>query len=1582
MTSFYTFSGKLRQLPILLAGLLFFAAHSGWAQTPYPLSAGPYTESFSDIAGWTSGFAAGTGASRFGVAAPDPALPNTNTVFTSSTSGGVQRGTGAIVLLATGADGANASAFDLYLDFTGRAAGTISLDWAEVNNSTGNRQSTFKLQTSTAPTGGFVDLPQTAIVITNNQASAGRLTVALPAAFTNQGRAKVRFYLAATAGGTVPAGSRPKMSLDNLEVTSTAAEGPAAATITTGAVAPASFCVTGTAASPAFEVAFASSGTFNGPYSVQLSDASGVFPASPDAGLIGSGGASPIAAAIPAGTASGTKYRVRVLSAAPATTGSANAADLSVTLTPATNPVMVSPAEAQAVTTTGTGTTLTATGSTGSTGSTFAWFSATSAGGPFTALPGATAASYQVKGADFPGAGTYFLVAQATLSTSCGTVAGTSDPVALTIATPTPTSALSVSQASLPDFGRVITDAASAYKSFTVSAEYLSGPLTLTPPAGFEIRTGAAAFACCAIVLTPVDGAVPATTIDVRFAPTAALAYQGAIPVSSAGLPEQSVAVAGTGTGAVYPATLGTTAVSGLTPTGAATGGSVATDGGSPVTARGVVWATTSNPTTSALTKTADGAGSGEFSSAITGLLPGTTYFVRAYATTAISTAYGEELTFTTVAVPLAAEPTTPATLAASQVSSTTLQLDLAGGDGQKRLVLARLGAPVDATPADATTYLADPVFGKGSQLGKGNFVVYNGRADSVVVTGLRPSTPYYFTVFAFSDNDTPYAENYLTTAPGTLSQATLAVPAALLLEENFDYPAGALLTANSWTAHSGTTRPIAVAATGLSLPGYGAASGNAAAVVANGEDVSRAFGPIYARTPVYVSFLVNVASVTTTGDYFFHLGPKPIGTIFRSRVSVRKDAAGKLQFGITGGAGAISYTPAQYELNTPYLVVVKYSFDEASNVSQLFINPTTDTEPATASATATETGSTPVAPNDNIGSIALRQGTNSPNLVVDGIRVGTSYRVVRTGLLCLPPRPAFTAAPVCVGAPTAFADASATVEANATYAWDVDGDGTVNYTTAGSFTHQYAAAGTYTATLTITQGACSETTTQSVIVRALPTAALSGDATVCAGTAAPLRVQLTGTAPLTLGYSADGGATTTSLTISAADVDTTGTYWLAVTPKTTTTYSLISLTDANCAATTPTGTATVSVTTPPALTVPAGLRALTSADQCGAAVPFAATATGAPAPAITYAIGAQAIAPGYLFPVGTTTVTATATNSCGTDSRTFTVTVRDQQAPTVQTRNLAVALVNGTATITPAQVDGGSFDACSVASLALSQTTFSCANIGANTVTLTVTDVHGNVARQPATITVTGTIPTPAIAVTPSSTVYTGGVPTTLYLGYGPQSLTLSASGGARYQWSPAAGLSSASIANPVFTATAAGRFTFTLTATSASGCTATKSITLTVIDARCGPKNDKVNVCHKGQVQCLVVKDVADHLSHGDQLGTCAPTKGAPAMASALQARPPAAEALAAPLLLEAYPNPFTEQTVLRFRPISTGPARLQLYNALGQVVQTLYEGPVRAGQLYQFTIGGAALPQGLYTSRLQVGGQVQSLRLQLNK
>jgi hypothetical protein len=170
------------------------------------------------------------------------------------------------------------------------------------------------------------------------------------------------------------------------------------------------------------------------------------------------------------------------------------------------------------------------------------------------------------------------------------------------------------------------------------------------------------------------------------------------------------------------------------------------------------------------------------------------------------------------------------------------------------------------------------------------------------------------------------------------------------------------------------------------------------------------------------------------------------------------------------------------------------------------------------------------------------------------------------------------------------------------------------------------------------------------------------------------------------------------------------------------------------------------------------------------------------------------------------------------------------------------------------------------------------------NTVTLTATDATGNTATCSATVTVNGAIPSCSIAVVPSGNVYTGGIPTNIYLGYGPQTVTLNvtASGGGpfTYSWN-GNGLNCTACGDPVFTPITEGVYHFTVTVRNTYGCTATCSITICVLDIRVpGTDGKKVYICHappgnpgNGQTLAVNVSSVKDHLLNhaGDKLGQC---------------------------------------------------------------------------------------------------------------
>ena len=100
-------------------------------------------------------------------------------------------------------------------------------------------------------------------------------------------------------------------------------------------------------------------------------------------------------------------------------------------------------------------------------------------------------------------------------------------------------------------------------------------------------------------------------------------------------------------TGSVLPAGLTTASVTTITTNGAVSGGTITSSGGGSITAKGVCWSISENPST-ANSKTEDGSGTDTFVSTLTGLCINQKYYLRAYATNSAGTSYGNQVTFTT----------------------------------------------------------------------------------------------------------------------------------------------------------------------------------------------------------------------------------------------------------------------------------------------------------------------------------------------------------------------------------------------------------------------------------------------------------------------------------------------------------------------------------------------------------------------------------------------------------------------------------------------------------------------------------------------------------------------------------------------------------------------------------------------------------------------------------------------------------------------------------------------------------------------------------------------------------------------
>ncbi len=229
---------------------------------------------------------------------------------------------------------------------------------------------------------------------------------------------------------------------------------------------------------------------------------------------------------------------------------------------------------------------------------------------------------------------------------------------------------------------------------------------------------------------------------------------------------------------------------------------------------------------------------------------------------------------------------------------------------------------------------------------------------------------------------------------------------AQLALDENFDYPCCApndSIGNYGWVWNTGVSNPIYVSSPGLTYAGYPLSGiGNACTLQNTGYDAYKDLALDSIKTgSAYASFMVKV-DTARTGDYFLALLQSGSPSFYEGRVQVRSIAGdGTLSFGITRGNASTDtsvagiWTPSVYSLNTTYLIVLKYTFIPGNNndAVSLFVfsaglpvkEPIPTVGPISAYTSPDATA---------IGRVALRQGTASkaPNLVVDGIRVATSW--------------------------------------------------------------------------------------------------------------------------------------------------------------------------------------------------------------------------------------------------------------------------------------------------------------------------------------------------------------------------------------------------------------------------------------------------------------------------------------------------------------------------------------------------------------------------------------------------------------
>jgi len=137
--------------------------------------------------------------------------------------------------------------------------------------------------------------------------------------------------------------------------------------------------------------------------------------------------------------------------------------------------------------------------------------------------------------------------------------------------------------------------------------------------------------------------------------------------------------------------------------------------------------------------------------------------------------------------------PSTQASsLSVSNLLSNTLTLNWTRGNGNSVLVLAKKGTSVNADPISGIPYTASSEFGTGSQIGTGNYVVYNGTGSSVELTGLLASNSYSFAVYEYNT-----AQNCYKTPGATFTTTT---PCGIINSSEFNINFEGTFPPTCWT--------------------------------------------------------------------------------------------------------------------------------------------------------------------------------------------------------------------------------------------------------------------------------------------------------------------------------------------------------------------------------------------------------------------------------------------------------------------------------------------------------------------------------------------------------------------------------------------------------------------------------------------------------------------------------------------------------------------------------------------------------------------------------------------------------------
>lgn len=353
--------------------------------------------------------------------------------------------------------------------------------------------------------------------------------------------------------------------------------------------------------------------------------------------------------------------------------------------------------------------------------------------------------------------------------------------------------------------------------------------------------------------------------------------------------------------------------------------------------------------------------------------------------------------------------------------------------------------------------------------------------------------------------------------------------------------------------------------------------------------------------------------------------------------------------------------------------------------------------------------------------------------------------------------------------------------------------------------------------------------------------------------------------------------------------------------------------------------TLTVKDVEPPVLTAPANVNVHTDAGIATASN----VSLGSAAASDNDALQSVTNNAPAMYPVGVTEVTWAATDVSGNTTTVIQlVTVTDNEAPVLIVPAAQDLCYEGSNYQVPVLTATDNVGIATIHYVVSGATERSGSGVnasglfeeGVSTITWTVTDMYDNQSTAACTITVNSRLTVSIADVFAVNAAM--DLKNTLYLGYGPSSLSITATpqGGAgeyRYSWSTGEQTQSIAVAD-------AG--TYTVTVTDLKGCQTSSAIQINVVDVRCGNNGNKVRVCHNNNSICISSEAIQEHLNHGDALGECG-----------VAGRRVTATSESSEMMIKVFPNPVQDMLFISVHVLDKN-ANVQVYNALGMLVRNV--------------------------------------------